>query len=109
MNVLLFLFADLTPVSAVFGAVGAYAAGCSLLYLTCDADLADFDPRPAVRRVVDAGRLDAVLVRVANARFDVRELAAETRLYAALSLRDTAITATALLALLVPAPSESVR
>lgn len=109
MNVLVFLFADLTPVSAVFGAVGAYAAGCSLLYLTCDADLADFDPRPAVRRVVDAGRLDGLLVRVANARFDVRELAAEARLYAALSLRDAAFTASALLALLVPAPSESVR
>ncbi|MEH0586161.1 hypothetical protein QA942_19570 [Streptomyces sp. B21-106] len=105
MSVLVFLFADLTPVAAVFGAVGAYAAGCSLLYLTCDADLADFDPRPVVRRVVDAGRLDGLLVHVANARFDVRELAAETRL----SLRDHAFTATALLALLAPAHSESAR
>jgi hypothetical protein len=109
VSVLVFLFADLTPVSAVFGAVGAYAAGCSLLYLACDVDLADFDPRPVVRRVVDAGRLDGLLVRVANARFDVRELAAETRLYTRLSLRDHAFTATALLALLVPAHSESVR
>lgn len=100
----MFLFADLTPVAAVFGAVGAYAAGCSLLYLTCDADLTDFDPRPVVRRVVDAGRLDGLLVRVANVRFDVREAVAEARLYAALSLRDSAFTATALLALLMITP-----
>ena len=109
MSVLVFLFADLTPVAAVFGAVGAYAAGCSLLYLTCDADLADFDPRPVVRRVVDAGRLDGLLVRVANARFDVREAVAEARLYTALSLRELAVSAAALLALLVPPHSESAR
>ena len=107
MNVLVFLFADLTPVSAVFGAVGAYAAGCSLLYLTCDADRADFDPRPVVRRVVDAGRMDCLLVRVANAKFDICEMAAEARLYTALSLRDTAFTATALLALLTITPGDA--
>lgn len=107
MSVLVFLFADLTPVSAVFGAVGAYAAGCSLLYLTCDADLADFDPRPVVRRLVDAGRVDGLLVRVANARFDVGEFVTDARSFARLSLRDAAITATALLALLTINPGDA--
>jgi hypothetical protein len=104
MDVLSFLFADLTPVSAVFGSIGAYAAGCSLLYLTCDADLADFDPRPVVRRVVDAGRMDGLLLHVANAKFDVREMAADTRAYVLLSLREIAFTAAALLALLTINP-----
>lgn len=54
-----------------------------------DADLAYFDPRPALGRVGDR-----VLVEVVNAR---------------LLLRDAAISLAALLALLVPAPSESAR
>jgi hypothetical protein len=62
-----------------------------------------------VRRLVDAGRLDGLLIHVANAKFDVGEMAAEARLFARLSLREAALTAAALLALLVPAPSESAR
>ncbi len=33
-------------------AVGVWSSGCSLVYLTYDADLTDFDPRPAVRRLL---------------------------------------------------------
>lgn len=104
MNVLVFLFADLTPVSAVFGSVGVYAAGCSLLYLTYDADLADFDPRPVVARAVASRPACWVLNEVSKAHADVRVTAAEARLYAALSLRETALTAAALLALLTINP-----
>ena len=65
-----------------------------------DADLAYFDPRPAVARAVAAGRFDPVLIRVANVRFDVREMAADARAFAVLSLRENALTAAALLMLL---------
>lgn len=75
-----------------------------------DADLADFDPRPAIVRVVESGRVDPLLIAVANARFDGRQLvaearrfAADARQYTALSLRDAALTVAALLALLLPA------
>ena len=78
-------------------------------WLTYDADLADFDPRPAVSRLVESGRLDAALVTVANTRYDVREFVADARQLAAFSLRDAAISLAALLALLLPAPEGATR
>ncbi|HEY6115209.1 MAG TPA: hypothetical protein VI172_04550 [Candidatus Dormibacteraeota bacterium] len=45
-------------------AVGCWASGCSLLYLTYDAALVDFDPRPAVRLAV------AVVRRVGRSSVD---------------------------------------
>jgi len=89
-------------------------AGCSAPYfLLVDMEVWRW-PRPLVA-AVDAARpsaeraADRVLVRVANAKWDAREMAAEARVYAALSLRESALTGAALLALLVPAPSESAR
>ncbi|MFI5473128.1 hypothetical protein ACIA6D_23175 [Streptomyces cacaoi] len=79
-------------------------AGCSAPYfLLVDAEVWRW-PRPLVA-AVDAVRpsaeraADRVLVRVANARFDAREMVAEALLFARLTLRDSAFTATALLAL----------
>ncbi|MEU9670334.1 hypothetical protein AB0E25_33130 [Streptomyces bobili] len=86
--------------------VSAGSAGLSAVSLIglamafVDADAEYFDPRPAVVRAVAAGRFDPLLIRVANARFDVREMAAETRAFLALSLRENAVTVAALLMLL---------
>ena len=88
--------------------VGAHGALSVPYFLAVDADLADFDPRPAVSRLVESGRLDAVLVAVANARYDTREFVADGWQFAALSLRDAALSLAALLALLLPA-SEATR
>lgn len=90
-------------------AVALYASVSVPFFLLVDADLADFDPRPAVFRQVESGRFDALLVAVANVKYDAREFVVDARSFARLSLRDSAFTATALLALLVPAPSESAR
>lgn len=49
------------------------AAASVPFWLTYDADLVDFDPRPAVFRLVESGRLDLVLIAVADAKYDVRE------------------------------------
>lgn len=56
-----------------------------LFLLTVDADPADFDPRPAIRRAIESGRYDPALIAVVNARH---------------AARDAAITAAALLMLL---------
>ena len=71
-GLLVYLFADLTPTSAVLLSVSAFAAVSAPYHVVVDADLADFDPRPAVRRALESGRLDPLLIAVANAKFDVR-------------------------------------
>lgn len=53
--------------------VGAHGALSVPYFLTVDADLADFDPRPAMSRVLESGRLDLLLIAVADAKYDVRE------------------------------------
>ena len=53
--------------------VGAHASLSVPYFLTVDADLADFDPRPAMSRAVESGRLDLLLIAVADAKYDVRE------------------------------------
>lgn len=82
--------------------IGAHAAISAPYFLTVDADLCDFDPRPAVFRVLESGRLDVALIAVANAKYDVRETASGARQLAALNLRGAAISLAALLALLFP-------
>jgi hypothetical protein len=82
--------------------IGAHAAMSVPYFLTVDADLCDFDPRPAMSRVLESGRLDEALIVAANAKYDVRVFVADARQLTALSLRDAALTAAALLALLFP-------
>lgn len=69
-----------------------------------DADAAYFDPRPAVRRALVSPAVCWLLNEVSKAHADVRELAGEARLFARLSLREAALTAAALLALLTITP-----
>lgn len=74
--------------AAVSFAVMVCAPVGGLFLLTVDADVADFDPRPAFRRQVAAGRFDPLLIAVVNARHSARTF-----------LRDAAVTAAALLML----------
>ena len=87
-------------------AVGIWGA-CSVPYfLTVDADLADFDPRPAVCRVVESGAVDGLLIAVTNAKHDAGAAAARVGHIP----RDAAITVAALLLLLsAPSASEATR
>lgn len=73
------------------------ASGVALIALALVFADADFDPRPAAAQLVESGRVDALLVAVANARHDVR-----------LTLRDAAISAAALL-LILSGPQEVTR
>ena len=75
---------------AAAGSLGLSAVGL-IAFALAFAD-ADFDPRPAVSRVVESGRVDPLLVAVAGAR---------------LSVRDAAISLAALLMLLNPAAPEA--
>lgn len=84
--------------------ISGWAAGSALLYLICDADPSDFDPRPAVRRLAESGRVDWLLTLVANVRFDVRELAVDAWQFCRLTLRDAALSLAALLALFSTTP-----
>lgn len=53
--------------------VGGHAVFSVAYFLTVDADLCDFDPRPALSRAIESGRLDLLLIAVADAKYDVRE------------------------------------
>jgi hypothetical protein len=99
------LLSDLTPTGAVLLSVGGYGALSVPYFLLVDADLADFDPRPHVRRAIESGRVDPLLVAVANAKYDARAAAARARHIP----RDAAITTAALLALLIPTAPEATR
>lgn len=89
--------------------VGVHAAFSVFWFLLVDAHRSDFDPRPAVSRAVESGRLDGALVTVANARYDARELVTGVVLDARLSLRHAAVTGAALAALLLPATEGATR
>jgi hypothetical protein len=65
-------------------------------FLLVDADLADFDPRPGLARLVESGRVDALLVAVTNAKRDARTATVRARHIP----RDAAISLAALLLLL---------
>ena len=61
MTVLVFFFADLSVPAAACLAVGATATASIPALLLADAHRSDFDPRPAVRRVVESEALYVVL------------------------------------------------
>ncbi len=88
---------------AANGCLGVAALGVIKLALAfADADLAYFDPRPALSRAVESGRFDALLVAVANAKHDAHRAGAAARRVP----RDVA--ATALLMLLaLDAPGDT--
>jgi hypothetical protein len=79
--------------------IAAHAAMSVPYFLTVDADLADFDPRPALSRALESGRLDLLLIAVADAKYDARAAAETARRVP----RDAAISLAALLMLCTPA------
>lgn len=56
-------------------AVSGYASLSAPWFVFVDADLADFDPRPALSRAVELGRVDGLLIAVSNARYAARDAA----------------------------------
>jgi hypothetical protein len=89
------VFADVTPLAAVFLGVGMAGVVSIPALLLADAHRSDFDLRPLLARAVESGRFDAVLVAVPAVK--------DTARHAPL---DAALTVAALLALLLPASPE---
>ena len=83
--------------------IGTHAALSVPYFLTADADLCDFDPRPAMFRVLDTDTGARLLVATANGKHRAR-VAADRIQH---SPRDAAITAAALLALLTITPGDT--
>lgn len=90
--------------------IAVHASFSVFWFLLVDSDSArDFDPRPALASAVESGRVDPLLVAVANARHDARLLVAGVVLDARLTAREAALTGAALLALLLPATEGATR
>jgi len=90
-------------------AVALYAALSASYFLLVDADRADFRLQvlaslPLPRLLLDTDAGGRLVVAVFNAKADARELAVDVRTFARLSLREAAVTAAALLALLTINP-----
>jgi hypothetical protein len=70
------LLADLNAAGAVSLATSLAASVAVLYFLLVDAltavSVADFDPRPVVRRALESGRFDRLLIAVANLRYLAR-------------------------------------
>lgn len=94
-------------------AVALYASVSVPYFLLVDADLADFDPRPALARTTNPVWQTAVNAghdlnwALASGQHYAREFVTDVRSFARLSLRDTAFTATALLAFLTINPGDA--
>ena len=96
---------DLSEWAAVLSlGVGVHAAFSAPYFLLVNAKRSDFDPRHAVRRAIESGRVDPLLVAVANAKYDARAAADRAKHIP----RDAAITTAALLALLIPTAPKGV-
>lgn len=104
--------------------VGVHASFSVVWFVTVDAHRSDFDPRPVVQRVLASGTyrvrlavwdvtrskaLYPLLREWDNAPHDARELASVVALDVRLTAREAALTAAALLALLLPAPEGATR
>ncbi len=94
MEILVFFFADLTVPAAISLAVCGWASCAAVLYLTHDAALTDFDPRPWLARAIRSEAVYPLLREWDNARHASRE-----------ALRDVA----ALLLLLTTSPKGQLR
>ncbi|MFF5842175.1 hypothetical protein ACFY74_11980 [Streptomyces massasporeus] len=54
--------------AAISFGIAGYGVLSVPYFLLVDADPADFDPRPALRRAIESGRYDPALIAVTNAR-----------------------------------------
>ncbi|MGW7495413.1 hypothetical protein ACWGKA_14075 [Streptomyces luteogriseus] len=84
--------------AAISFGIAGYGVLSVPYFLLVDADPADFDPRPALRRAIESGRYDPALIAVTNVRHTAHDAAERARRIP----RDAAITAAALLALTIP-------
>lgn len=84
-------------------AASGYASFSTFYFLLVDAHRSDFDPRPAVRRVLETDHLRPVWQAAVDAGHDLNRVVATGQRAARLHLRDAAISLAALLALLFPA------
>ena len=89
--------------------VSVHAALSVPYFVFVDADLADFDPRPAVRRALDSKRLVPVWQAAVDAGHDANRALATGQRAAALALRDAAVSLAALLMLFTAPASEATR
>jgi hypothetical protein len=85
-------------------ATSGYAVLSVPYFVFVDADLADFDPRPAVRRALASGHQAAV-----DAGHDLNRAVATGQRAAACALRDAAISLAALLMLCTSSAPEATR
>jgi hypothetical protein len=93
-------------------AVSVYAAVSAPYFLLVVADRADFRPQalaslPLPRLLLDTDAGARLTVTVFNAKADAREMAADARLFARLSLREAALTVAALYAFLTITPGDA--
>lgn len=105
---MLTILADLTVPAAVSLGVSVSAAASIPFWLFVDADLADFDPRPAVRRALETGRIRPAWQVAVDTGHDLNRAIATGQRVGRRTALDAAVTAAALLALLFPA-SEATR
>jgi hypothetical protein len=66
--------------------IGVHGAFSAPYFLFVNAKCSDFDPRPALSRLVESGRVDPVLCAVANALSWAREKTRQAALSAAVLL-----------------------
>ncbi|MFI0268618.1 hypothetical protein [Streptomyces luteogriseus] len=65
--------------AAISFGIAGYAVLSVPYFLLVDADPADFDPRPALRRAIESGRYDPALIAVTNARHTFHEATGRAR------------------------------
>lgn len=82
--------------------LAVWGVGAAAIWLTAEAERSDFDPRPALRRALESGHFDRLLIVVGPVLHDARRVVR-------LSLRDAAVSVAALLTLLNPTTPESLR
>lgn len=99
---MLTVFADLSPVAAVFLGVGVAGLVSIPALLLADAHRSDFDPRPLLARAVRCEAVYPLLREFDNARHGARSAAVRVQ-RAPLGV---AITAAAVAALLIPTSPE---
>ncbi|MGQ4350507.1 hypothetical protein [Streptomyces sp. SAS_275] len=58
---------------ALLLALSLYSAGAALVFLICDADASDFDPRRPLAALLNSGRVDPLLIAIVSARTAVRD------------------------------------
>lgn len=102
---MLTIFADLSPLAAVFLGVGMAGLVSIPALLFADAHRSDFDPRPLLARAINSEAAYPLLREFDNAKHATHRAAVRVQR----APLDAALSAAALLALLLPASPEGAR